>query len=73
MLLNHLKDRLIEISGIARRLYGLKLFLSMGLNDESKWFLFNKERLKYKFKIKSNGLVLDFGGLSVNLPLNFLA
>jgi len=62
MLLHRLKERLIETSGIARRFYGLKLLLSTGLNDESKWFLFNKERLKYKFKLKSNGLVLDFGG-----------
>jgi hypothetical protein len=62
MLLGHIKERLIETSSIARRIYGLKLLLFSGLNDESKWFLLNKEKLKYKVKLKSNGLVLDFGG-----------
>jgi FkbM family methyltransferase len=62
MLLGKLKERLIETSSIARIIYGLKLLLLSGLNDESKWFLLNKENLKYKVKLKSNGLVLDFGG-----------
>jgi FkbM family methyltransferase len=62
MLLGKLKERLIETSSIARRIYGLKLLLLSGLNDESKWFLLNKEKLKYKVKLKGNGLVLDFGG-----------
>jgi FkbM family methyltransferase len=62
MLLGKLKEPLIETSSIARRIYGLKLLLLSGLNDESKWFLLNKEKLKYKVKLKGNGLVLDFGG-----------
>lgn len=62
MLLDQLKERLIETSSIARRIYGLKLLFSSGLNDESKWFLLNREKLKFKVKLKSNGLVLDFGG-----------
>jgi FkbM family methyltransferase len=62
MLLDNIKERLIETSSIARRIYGLKLLLSLGLNDESKWFLLNKEELKYNIKFKDDGLVLDFGG-----------
>ena len=62
MLLGHIKERLIETSSIARRIYGIKLLLSLGLNDESKWFLLNKEKLKYNIKLKNDGLVLDFGG-----------
>lgn len=62
MSLDKLKEQLIETSSIARRIYGLKLLISFGLNDESKWFLFNKEKLKFTIKLKSNGLVLDFGG-----------
>lgn len=62
MLLDNIKERLIETSSIARRIYGLKLLLSRGLNDESKWFLLNKEELKYNIKFKDDGLVLDFGG-----------
>lgn len=62
MLLGQLKERLVETSSIARRIYGLKLLLLSGLNDESKWFLLDKEKLKYKVKLKDNGMVLDFGG-----------
>ena len=81
MLLDQLKERLIETSSIGRRIYGFKLLISFGLNDESKWFLFNKEKLKYRIKLNSNGLVIDLGGyvgdftskmLKLNPKMSFL-
>lgn len=53
--------KLIEISSIARRFYGLKLLIKQGLTDESKWFLLNREKLKFTTEFASNGLVLDIG------------
>ena len=62
MLLGQIKERLIETSSLARRIYGLKLLLLSGLSDDAKWFLFNKENLKYRIKLSNDGLVLDIGG-----------
>jgi FkbM family methyltransferase len=59
--MQHLKDRILETSSTARRIYGLKLILCRGPFDASRWFLFNGERLKYKVKFKQEGLVLDIG------------
>ena len=56
-----MKDRILEISSIARRVYGIKLALRHGPSDTSKWFLFNREKLKYGMKYKREGLVLDIG------------
>lgn len=61
MLTNFTKERLIETSSLARRLYGVKLLLSRGLTDESKWFLMDRERLKYSNTLNPTGLVVDIG------------
>lgn len=61
MRIQHLKDRILETSSIARRMYGLKLILIDGLSDRSRWFLFNSEKLKYRMRFKQDGLVLDIG------------
>lgn len=66
MKLGYIRDELIENSGIVRRIYGLKLLLLTGINDESKWFLLDRERLKYKTKFMDYGLVLDFGAYKGN-------
>ena len=55
------RAKLVEISSIARRFYGLKLLIKQGLTDESKWFLLNREKLKFTTEFASNGLVLDIG------------
>lgn len=56
------KNKIMETSSLARRLYGLKLILNKGFTEESKWFVLNREKLKYYIDIKEDGLVLDFGG-----------
>ena len=61
MNIEHIKDRILETSSIARRIYGVKLILSGESSDASRWFLFNREKLKYSIKFKREGLVLDFG------------
>jgi FkbM family methyltransferase len=59
-----IKDRILEISSIARRVYGIKLILTVGLSDSSRWFLLNKEKLKYSMELECKGLVLDIGAFS---------
>ncbi len=54
-------DRLLENSVTARRIYGIKLMIRDGLTDASKWFLFNREKLKYELDLKTGGIVLDIG------------
>lgn len=54
-------DRILENSVTARRIYGLKLIIREGLSDASKWFLFNRERLKYEIDLREGGIVLDIG------------
>jgi FkbM family methyltransferase len=55
-------DSLLEKSGFIRRIYGLKLFLKNGLSDSTRWFLFDREALKYSMPLNENGLVVDIGG-----------
>lgn len=62
MVIDYKKNRIMETSSLARRLYGLKLLLKEGLTEESKWFIFNHEKLKYRMNLKEDGLLLDFGG-----------
>ena len=52
---------MLETSSLARRIYGVKLFLREGQSDASIWFLFNRENFKYEIDFKSDGLVLDIG------------
>jgi len=59
--MEHIKDRILETSSIARRIYGVKLILSGEPSDVWRWFLFNREKLKYAIKFKQEGLVLDIG------------
>lgn len=54
-------DRLLENSITARMIYGIKLTIRDGLTDASKWFLFNREKLKYELDLKAGGIVLDIG------------
>lgn len=54
-------DRLLENSATARRIYGLRLLIKDGLTDTSKWFLLNREKLKYDMDLKAGGIVLDIG------------
>jgi FkbM family methyltransferase len=61
MEIRQLKDRLLETSALARRLYGLTLTLRNGNSDVSEWFLFNYEKLKYEIDLHKNGIVLDLG------------
>lgn len=61
MHIGQIKDRILETSAVARRIYGLKLTLRDGRSDASRWFLFNREKLKYGINFKSEGLVLDIG------------
>lgn len=61
MNLKQAKDRILETSSIARRIYGVKLTLRNGPTDASRWFLFNREKLKYSIKFNHTGLVLDMG------------
>ena len=61
MNIEQMKDRILETSSIARRVYGIKLVLRHGPSDSSKWFLFDREKLKYGMKFKKEGLVLDIG------------
>ncbi len=61
MEIRRLKDRLLETSAIARRLYGLTLTLRNGNSDVSEWFLFNHEKLKYGIDLHKYGIVLDLG------------
>ena len=55
----HAKHRIHETSSIARRIYGVKFTLKDGSSDASRWFLFNREPLKYPIKVNQTGLVLD--------------
>ena len=61
MQVEQIKDRLLETSGTARRIYGIKLTLKNGLTDQAKWFLFNREKLKFAIALKEDGIVLDIG------------
>ena len=61
MNLKHVKDRILETSAIARRIYGVKLTLRSGPSGASRWFLFNHEKRKYSIKFDETGLVLDLG------------
>ena len=68
-----IKDRILETSSIARRFYGIKLILKFGLSDSARWFLLDREKLKYSMELKCEGLVLDvgaFSGLYANEILN---
>lgn len=56
------KNGIMESFSIARRLYGMKLILKEGLTEKSKWFILNREKLKYSMDLKEGGLVLDLGG-----------
>ena len=57
----HIKDRILETSSIARRIYGAKLTLTGRVSDSSRWFLYNREKLKFDIKLNQTGLVLDMG------------
>jgi|688.fasta_scaffold207304_2 FkbM family methyltransferase len=70
--INYKKDRLMETSSLIRRLYGLKLVLKEGFTEESKWFMLNREKLKYRMNLKEDGLVLDFGGYMGDFSANLL-
>ena len=59
--IEHLKDFALETSSIARRIYGIKLILWHGKSDAARWFLFNREKLKFGMNFNSNGLILDIG------------
>ena len=61
MKIEELKDFSLEKSSLARRIYGLKLTLQGGSSDASRWFLSNREKLKYGMKLAPDGLVLDVG------------
>jgi FkbM family methyltransferase len=65
-------DALLEKSGLARRVYGLKLFLKTGLSDTTKWFLFNRHALKYSMPLNEKGLVVDIGGYNGDWSLKLL-
>jgi FkbM family methyltransferase len=69
---DHKKNRIMETSSLARRLYGLKLILKEGFTEESKWFILNREKLKYQINLKEDGLVLDFGGYMGDFSANLL-
>ena len=56
-----MKDRILESSSIARRMYGVKLTLTGKSSDASKWFLFNRDKLIFDIELKQEGLVLDIG------------
>lgn len=56
-----IKDYLLETSSLARRLYGVKLFINNGPTDTTRWFLFNCENLKYKIDLNERGVILDIG------------
>lgn len=57
----HLKDRILETSSFARRIYGAKLTLTGRPTDSSRWFLYNREKLKFAVRLNQTGLVLDMG------------
>lgn len=61
MKIEQMKDRILEISSVARRIYGVKIALNEGRSDTARWFLSNHEKLKYGMELKPGGLVLDFG------------
>lgn len=61
MKIEYMKDRILESSSIARRMYGVKLTLTGKSSDASKWFLFNRDKLIFDIKLKQEGLVLDIG------------
>ena len=70
--IDYKKNRIMEISSLARRFYGLKLLLKEGLTEDSKWFMLNREKLKYRMNLKEDGLVLDFGGYMGDFSANLL-
>ena len=61
MSIERLKDLALETSPIARRIYGMKLIFQDRHSDAARWFLFNREKLKYGMKFRSDGLILDIG------------
>lgn len=66
-------DRLLENSAPARRIYGLKLLIRNGLTDTAKWFLQDREKLKYDIKLKAGGIVLDIGAYKGQYTKKMLA
>jgi FkbM family methyltransferase len=57
---SQISARCIESFGLARQIYGLKLLLTQGWSETTKWFLFNYETKKHKIPLK-DGVILDFG------------
>lgn len=66
------KNGIMERSSLARRLYGIKLIFKEGVTEKSKWFILNREKLKYSMNLKEDGLVLDFGGYMGDFSANLL-
>ena len=66
------KNGIMETSSFARRLYGIKLVFKEGLTEKSKWFILNREKLKYSMNLKEDGLVFDFGGYMGDFSANLL-
>jgi len=66
------KNGIMESSSLVRRLYGMKLIFKEGLTEKSKWFILNREKLKYSMDLKEDGLVLDFGGYMGDFSANLL-
>ncbi len=73
MQVEQMVDRLLENSATARRIYGLKLLTKDGLTDASKWFLLNREKLKYDIDLKAGGIVLDIGAYKGQYTKKMLA
>ncbi len=73
MKLEIIKDRLLEDSVILRRIYGLELLIKTGLTDVSKWFLLNRENLKYDIDLNAGGIVLDIGAFKGQYTEKILA
>ena len=61
MNIEQLKDLALETSSITRRIYGMKLIFQDRQSDAARWFLYNREKLKYGMKFSSDGLILDIG------------
>jgi FkbM family methyltransferase len=70
--ISYSKNGIMETSSLARRLYGLKLIFKEGFTERSKWFILNRERLKYSMSLKDDGLVLDVGGYMGDFTANLL-
>lgn len=73
MRLEQTLDHILENSVTARRIYGLKLMLKEGFTDISKWFLLNRETLKYDIDLKPGGIVLDIGAFKGQYTKKMLA